>query len=213
MNVTSSKEIEINNNDLIKNFIIGNSRDLKLVSRNAVDSPQIIVEFDKNKKPKITGQLKDFLEKKEIECIFNNCIKVNTQGVYCFYARKRFDITLEELFKPFIYISIKDDKVTAFLLCVPKINLTKGEKEKLKQNPNITINQGELIYVGEAENIKTRYKSHMNDRLNKTSSLKLGLREKLSSNIEFFYIPTSGNISKSELEKFIRENYYPLFGE
>lgn len=191
--------------------------DLELVSRKVEDRSKKIISFNDNGEPQIVDELqvilkeskKDGYDYKIFDC--KNLIK--DKGVYCFYSKEDFDISFEDLFLPFVQIGKEGENLKAYLVCVPKINLTVKEKQNMNKNYKAHILKGELLYVGEAENIESRYKSHINDKINKTSSLKLGLRKSLSNKTGYFYISVPSKESKTRLEKAIRQNFHPRFGE
>lgn len=182
--LTSNKEIEIdNNNKIVKELLEQKACDLSLVSKIVDEESRVIIVINEDSALEIDNTLITHINNK-FKCRHKSCSESNIMGVYCFYVKKTFSMTLKALFEPFVHIGIKGEKLTAFLVCVPKINLTTAYEDKLnkKKDFEISFKCGQLIYVGEANNIKSRYDSHINDKINKTSSLKLGLRNERKDN-------------------------------
>ena len=132
------------------------------------------------------------------------------EGVYIFVAKEDFSFTVKEVFDEFASIRCRDKEVEFFYACTPKINFFIDEEVKLAFD--IKIKKGELIYVGEAKNIKLRYNQHNSDKIDKTSSLKLGLRKNIQDKVIFYYKEIK-NKDRSNLEKNIRNKFRPRFGE
>ena len=146
---------------------------------------------------------------KFIKCANAGLLK-NEDGVYIFVAKEDFSFSVKDIFSPFASLRMNNGKADCFYACTPKINFFKNESSYL--STVIHINKGELIYVGEALNIKGRYTQHISDKINKTSSLKLGLRKEIMENVDFYYTSIVGK-NRSTLEQNIRETFYPRFGE
>lgn len=120
-----------------------------------------------------------------------------TLGVYYFMVREDIDISLSELFLPFIRIGTKNEDLEYILPFTPKINLYKGEENV----ETIKFKKGHLIYVGETQNIHARYCEHMNSEVAPPTSMKLSLRKKLQENVDFYYI----EINKSKISEVIKD--------
>lgn len=94
-------------------------------------------------------------------------------GVYFFVATRDISFTIREAFEQFIQISVKDLKL--HLMCSPKLNVYKLNHF----DETYTIKKNEVIYIGRAKELKTRYDSHMSDKIDKTNSMKFGLRKNI----------------------------------
>lgn len=132
------------------------------------------------------------------------------EGVYIFVAKEEISLLIKEAFIKFASVRIENNEVKIFYPCTPKINFYSEEKETISDT--ITLKQGSLIYVGEAKDLKNRYNRHYSSHINKTSALKLGLRECIKDKVIFYYKEIKDD-ARSNLEKDIRNEFRPRFGE
>ena len=134
-------------------------------------------------------------------------------GYYIFVANKDFDIKIKDMFYDFIALQIQYSDIIVRLLSIPKINLYFEEKSEL--DTLIKIHKNEVFYVGQAKNIFSRYCQHLNDKLDKTSGLKLGLRSSIISHLDFYcqIITDDSPYKKGVYESYIRDFYGSRFGK
>lgn len=172
-------------------------------------------------------------KKKDKLNIYFDYIKKNTQflsngfptcaGVYGFVAKEEIELVIYEEFKNFVALRLgANNEINFSLLCTPKLNLYNGEdKNKIK------INKGELIYVGEANNLKKRYDEHYSDKIDKCNSMKFGIRKELYKKVEYFCIKLEETDPcfngekgkekikeyKTQIESYLRNFYGVRFGK
>ena len=146
---------------------------------------------------------------KFIKCANEELLK-NEDGVYIFVAKEDFSFSVKDIFLPFASLRMNNGKADCFYACTPKINFFNNENPYL--STIININKGELIYVGETKELKARYNQHISDKINRTSSLKLGLRKNIQDNVDFYYTAVKDK-ERSNLEKTIRDEFCPRFGK
>lgn len=125
------------------------------------------------------------------------------KGVYVFVAKEKFEFDLEYFNSEVTGKFCIDGKTMMVTVSVPPCN---------KKESKFTVNQGDVFYVGSADDIKGRVNYHLNCReINNTVALKLGFntRKYVKRKLKIYYYETE---EKKKLEKSIRKKYDVIFG-
>lgn len=128
-------------------------------------------------------------------------------GIYIFVANKDFVLNIRDFFQDFVVICKQKQEIMISLSSTPRINLFKGEI--INENKIIKISANEIFYVGQSKNIHKRINQHYDDKLNQTSSLKLGIRTDISQYLDLYYqvIHKDSIYKNGEFESYIRKFY------
>lgn len=193
---------------------LGYKQKVFLHNNLTIASGRTVEEFNSPKKPQKRTKEKFT----ELHSLLNP--KIPTAGIptgsgfYMFIAKENFDITIKEVFYDFISLQLDGNEIVGRLLSTPKINSFLGEKI-LSSDDSISILKHEIVYVGQAKNIYSRYSQHWSSKLDKTSSMKLGRRNKILENVDFYcqVIPSDSKYKKGDFESYVRNFYGSRFGQ
>ena len=174
----------------IENYIFENNKWKKIVTNEIGKDTPILKSFD----------LKGWNKIEKVDDVPNN------KGVYCFVANKDFQTTIKKIFKPFLMIDCNKE---IHLICRPQLNYN----HSFKDDGNITFLENNIIYVGEANDLKSRYYQHISDKIDKTCSMKLGLTQTFYNNVDYYYKTIGDDEKRKELENRIRTDYGCWFGK